>query len=528
MKELIKKNWINGLAISFLFTAFLMSLKIIIENGWFPPELRAVLGCVLGFTSLFLGVVFHKRNKVFWSEAVAGIGVATLYATLAYVSFNDELNWSLNAMLIAIVGVTMLTAITAVQINMRLLYLTATIGGLITPLVIKADATDDFLLFIYLLVINVGTLFVSARKNWAELKPIALIFSVAIYSTYYVMFDPIYWVKPFLYLSALFIVYMIGIFISVWNSDDNEVNLDSYMSVINALNFIFWSNYIFKNFEISQTIPMLFVGITFVLLGVILVNFKQNKLTITNALHIVLGVILLAMACSDSGMILSNGLNYVLNAFIWIVLIWMVYLFANAIKSNQLFTISYLGFFILTSYWYVAAWKVEWIAIFGVRYIPFLNLGALIWILLAFSGFYFAKNEFISSDSKEKTQANFSLSNTLALVSHIIVGGLLTIQISNLWLAYQITFLDEQLALSICWLIYALTIYVWSNLSGQYFFRTFGAFVIIVTSVKIFFWDISGTTNIQKVILLLVAGLLTIIIGKVHSKVNSKQETVDS
>lgn len=517
MKDLIKNNWINGLGILFIFTAFLYFLKVAIDYGWFPPEVRAASGLAIGASSLFIGFKLYKKNNNPFSEIVSGLGIATIFATLSYISFSESISWSHNAMLISTIALSAFTSYFAVKMNMRILYITATIGALITPLVLKASDTQDLMLFIYLLVINISVLYISATKKWHELKIISFISSILIYTTYYILFDPIQWGRPFFYISSFFLVYTISSVIETWKSDKNELGLNQYLDLMNAINFVFWSNFILTQFDIPHTLPMIIVGVIFLSIGSLKYFLKDKKLELGNSAYLSLGIIVMAIACSDTGLLLTNGINYVVNSAIWLILILALFIFGKQLKNFPIILTAYGSFLVLVIYWYVVSWDVEWISVFGIKYIPFLNLGALIWIGLAFLGFYFSKFE-----SNHELTSNYfdkkTLSTLLATLGHIIVGGLLTVQIVNLWTAYDISFIKLHLATSICWIIYALTIYLWSNYSNNKIFKYLGGAVLGITSLKIFIFDLSGTATFQKVIFLAIVGVLILIIGKIDTK----------
>jgi hypothetical protein len=312
---------------------------------------------------------------------------------------------------------------------------------------------------------------------------------------------------------------MVGITISSWKQEKNELGINQYLSILNAINFVFWSNYIFAAFEIPHTLPMLIVGIFFLSIGALMYLFKEKQFSLSNGSYLGIGLIVMAIACSDTVLILGNGLNYAVNCSIWLVLIGFAFALGKQHKNPAILFGSYIGFFLLSTYWYSVAWNVEWTTILGIKYIPFLNAGALVWIGLALMGFYFSKYELTKTENKHPKHQK-TIASALATISHLIVGGLLTVQISNLWEAYEITFLKEQLAMSICWFVYALMIYLWSNYSQHVFFKYFGAIVIGITTLKVFLLDLSGAASIQKVVLLAIIGAITLIIGKVTQKKN--------
>ena len=537
MKYLFKFNWINGLGLSFIFTGFLYFLKMAADAGWLPPEVRAAVGVLAGVCAVYVGFQLFKKGKSYVAESVAGMGSAVIYATLAYVSFNDQINWSPNALLISMISIGIVTSVLAMRSEMRLLYNISTLGALVTPLIITASDTQDFMLFIYLLIINVMALYVSAVKKWHELKVVAFVMSLAIYSTYYLMFDPEQWVKPFLYIGSLFLVYIIGLTIGSWNRKDNEFGVDQFLGIINAISFVFWSALIFGNFNVPHTLPMLIVAFIFLGMGALFYYGKGRVINVVNASYLILGTVVMSIGCSDTGMYLSGGMNYVVNSAIWLFLIAASFVVGRKSEHHLINVGAYVGLVCLTVYWYMFAWEVEWIAIFGVKYLPFFNAGALIWMIMAGMGFYFSKHEEKlmaentspnSSQHDKSTEYSFLkdkslLSGVLGVLSHVIVGGLLTVQIGNLWEAYDISLVSENLAMSVTWIVYALTIYLMSINSQHKIYKVLGTVVLVLTSIKVFAWDLLGSANYQKVIFLMVIGGLTLLIGKV-SAVNGKKD----
>ena len=312
-----------------------------------------------------------------------------MYATIAYISFDEAINWSANALFISMVTLGIASSFVAMKYKLRILYLISTLGGLITPIILKASESHHFTLFMYLLVINVGVLYVSAIEKWNELKLISFISSIIIYSTYYFHFDPIAWGKPFFYVSSFFLVYMVGLMLSSWKEKDNFNGLNQYLGILNAINFVFWSNYIFVEFDIPHTFPMLVVGVVFVIMGGLIYTWNQKINSFASSAYPIIGILVMAIATSDTAMLLSGGMNYVLNTFIWIFLLTLSFFLVKNKGNRHLIYVIYAAYIILLAYWYSVAWDVDWIEMFGIPYIPFLNAGAIIWVLLSCMGFYF-------------------------------------------------------------------------------------------------------------------------------------------
>ena len=99
-------------------------------------------------------------------------------------------------------------------------------------------------------------------------------------------------------------------------------------------------------------------------------------------------------------------------------------------------------------------------------------------------GLLLSKFEIQHEKIEEKEVITFS--DLLATLSHIVIGGLLTVQISNLWEAYDIQHIKQNLVMSICWMIYALIIFLYGNNYKNRLYKMMGALVLILVSMKVF------------------------------------------
>lgn len=165
MSEFIKKNWITFLGGTFLFSAMLYFFRLIISEGWLPPAARVAIGLLAGTTLIYYGYIKYKSKVNLAAELLSGLGSAVVYATFAYASFSSEINWSVNAIIIAMISFTGVIAYLGYKLEMRKLSFIALLGGLITPIVLKAPEQQVFALFLYMLILNAFALYLSASKK---------------------------------------------------------------------------------------------------------------------------------------------------------------------------------------------------------------------------------------------------------------------------------------------------------------------------------------------------------------------------
>lgn len=527
MNKFIEKHWLNLLGGTFLFTAFLYFFKLAIEEGWLPPAARVAIGMIAGATGLYYGYVQYKKKSNLSAELLAGLGSSIVYATLAYASFSKEILWSTNALFISTLSFSSLITFIGLKYDMRKLVLISILGGLISPLVLKAPEEQVFILFLYVFILNAVALYLSVIKNWPELRIISFVVTAIIYITYYIYFDPLDWKEPIFYVSTLFVVYFFGLMLASVYESNNFEGLNLYLGLINAINFIFWSIFILNTFSVPYALPTLFVALLY-LFSSAFIYAKAKGSSIPPAIYFILGIVLIAIASSDLASYFNQGgMHYVINASIWLMLILVIFITGTVTSIQIGRNISLVLWFLVLIYWYSVAWEVEWVRWFGVEFIPFLNPGALVWIGMAISGFIFSHKivEKPTNDDKNESIRSRDVSLTLSIASHLVVGGLLTIQIQNTWDAYDLQFMTVGVFLSLSWMIYALLIFTWGAYSNQKIFRILGSLVIGITSLKVFFLDLTKPSTIYIVMLLLIIGVIILTIARIDKFWREKHGT---
>ena len=245
-------------------------------------------------------------------------------------------------------------------------------------------------------------------------------------------------------------------------------------------------------------------------------------------IYFILGIISISISGNEVALQFHDGgVNYLITGFMWLFIIGLAYSIIRLVSSSQMILLVILGFISLSVYWFMHAWDVDWIPLFGVKYIPFINLGAMLWILLAILGFSISKYLMDNTVADcDKNTVGFDLltllSSSCALISHLVLGGLLTIQIMNLWEAYEISFLTRGLMVSLMWFIYAVLLFRWSYKTNQKLFKIIGILVVLVSSLKVFILDLNGESSVEKIVFLVVFGGVLFLIGKLNQREREK------
>ncbi len=162
--------WAGGVA---LVVAGLLFAKLAIDRGFFTPEMRVVAMLLAGVGALVGAEVARGRGYATSAQAVAGAGIAVLYACFfaahsLYGLFPLGLTFGL------MVLVTVVACLLSIRHDAYFVAVLGLLGGFATPLALSTGQDRPVGLFSYLLLLNVGLMSVALRKGWHGLVLLAL------------------------------------------------------------------------------------------------------------------------------------------------------------------------------------------------------------------------------------------------------------------------------------------------------------------------------------------------------------------
>jgi hypothetical protein len=177
-------SWVAGVGFA-LGAVFFLGYSI--QNGWLQPPVRMAIGMVAG-VGLIIGCELKAaRRYPVTSDALAGAGVATLFAT----SFASYRLWALYGPTVAFALFALVTVV-AVLLSVRrdsvYIALLGLLGGFSTPALLATGEDHPFGLFGYLMLLNAGLAWVSYRKRWAVLVALSLAFTTIYQWSWVAMF----------------------------------------------------------------------------------------------------------------------------------------------------------------------------------------------------------------------------------------------------------------------------------------------------------------------------------------------------
>ncbi|MGH7787764.1 MAG: DUF2339 domain-containing protein, partial [Candidatus Binatia bacterium] len=161
---------LGGIALAL---AGLLFFKYSIEQGLIPPWLRVVLGTLVGVGCIAGSEWSLRRNYAGTANALAGAGLALLYAAFWAASARYDLV-PMAAGFILMIAVTATGCVLAARHQALVIAVLGLSGGFATPLLLSTGADRPIGLFGYLLLLDLGVLLLAQRRGWPMLAWLSL------------------------------------------------------------------------------------------------------------------------------------------------------------------------------------------------------------------------------------------------------------------------------------------------------------------------------------------------------------------
>jgi len=187
-----------------LALGILFFFKYASDNKWIGEEARVLVGVAAGLGMLGGAEWLRRRDRGdsnLFTNGLAGCGLATIYAS-AYAAF------AYYQLIVPAAAWIFLILVSALTIVMSVWHASAAIAGLgflgalLTPILLRSNATSSSFLFIYLILIAACGLGVCLRQQWRIPIPCLAMFALIAAA---VAFEPRHhpgWVVSFAFLLA--------------------------------------------------------------------------------------------------------------------------------------------------------------------------------------------------------------------------------------------------------------------------------------------------------------------------------------
>ena len=167
LEKLIGENLINKIGILVLIIGVAIGGKYSIDNNLINPLTRIILGYITGVALLVTGIRLQEKYKNFSAVLVSGAMAIFYFITFFAYNFYGLMSQYIAFGLMVIF--TIFTVLAALNYNKQIIAHLGLVGAVAVPFLLSGDSENSTFLFSYILLINLGILYISLFKRWAFL-----------------------------------------------------------------------------------------------------------------------------------------------------------------------------------------------------------------------------------------------------------------------------------------------------------------------------------------------------------------------
>lgn len=211
LENFIGLKIIHLVGIVVLLIGISIGVKYAIDKNLVTPLTRILLAYAASGGLFILSLILKKNYNAFSAILFSGAMVSayfTSYGAFVYYNLIPE-----TIAFILMIAFATFATLRSLQYNLQEIAILATVGAYAIPLLISANHENFLLLFSYILLMNVGVLYVSFKRSWKLLNLLALIVTWTFFITWvYLKYKPHNKTFALIFLVVYYILFLISIF----------------------------------------------------------------------------------------------------------------------------------------------------------------------------------------------------------------------------------------------------------------------------------------------------------------------------
>jgi uncharacterized membrane protein len=184
LESRIGSHWLNRIGISAVLIGMSYFLRLAFDNNWIGPMGRVSIGLLAGLGVIVWSESFRKRGYNLFSYSLKAVGVGVLYLSL-WAAFQVYALIPSPVAFLAMVIVTASTAMLAIKQDAEILAAIALAGGFTTPLLLSTGQNHEVALFSYVALLCAASVALVAVKPWRRLLILSYVGMVGLYVGWY-------------------------------------------------------------------------------------------------------------------------------------------------------------------------------------------------------------------------------------------------------------------------------------------------------------------------------------------------------
>ena len=294
LEKIIGESWINKIGILIVIIGVAIGAKYSIENELISPLTRIILGYLVGIGLLGFGIKLKPKFEGYSAVLVSGsISIFYFITYFAYSFYNLIPQVLAFAMMLIF---TVFTVFAAIKYNRVVIAHIGLIGAYAVPFLLSSGSGRVDILFSYMLIINLGILFISIKRDWKTLHYSAFFFTWLIYGSWFAdkSFDSGLQGYEALGIGFATAFFLIFYGVSLFNNIISKEKLDKINIILILLNSFIYFGFgygIFNSNTKLDTYLGLFTLFNAVIHFVVLFFIKSKKLADSTLFYSTLGMV---------------------------------------------------------------------------------------------------------------------------------------------------------------------------------------------------------------------------------------------
>jgi uncharacterized membrane protein len=519
-------NWLARIGVLALFIGIAFFIKFAIDKGWLVPAMRVILGVLAGSVMIGGGHFWRKRYPTL-SQTLSGGGIAVLYLSIfAAFAFFQMLNIYAAVALLFLISAG--SAALAFRYNSLALALIGIAGAYAAPFVLgsgQAGGTGVLTsgsgtgaqLLVYIIVVDLGIIFISTFRNWQWFTLLAFFGSLLTFGGWYNLYGN----SASLLLSEGSLTVLFLIFVGctmLYNLVKKQTprDFDYLLMVANA------AAYFLASYGLMQQDMRGWMGAFTLLLAVFYAALGFAVRSRTKKNH-TLGVFAFSIAIA----LFTIAVLVQFRDSAWVTVIWsleFVVLTWCAIRLK----LSWLMSFSMIAFVLVAGRLLRYDTMVDIRtYQPVINERVLAFIA-GISATYLVA--YLIRRAKKNAEQWLPFTSVLLVAANLFTLWVLSFEVwnyfgSQLIAGGQINRLAlrnmQNLSLTALWAFYAMILLVIGISKRWRLVRIWALGLLIIPIIKVFLYDVWALQTIYRIVAFIGLGILLIAGGYLYQR-NSK------
>lgn len=212
IEQFIGTNLINKIGMIVVIIGVGIGAKYAIDNNLISPLMRIVLGYLVGGVLAVFAVRLKKRYFNF--SAVLFSGAMAIFYFISFAAYTYYELFPYVVAFILMVLFTVATVALALYYDRQVIAHFGLAGAYIVPFLLYSPVSSTVVLFTYMVIINLGILYISTKKQWKPLNYVSFLASWGIFISWFASKDYHNELGNALIFSSLFFITFYLIFLS--------------------------------------------------------------------------------------------------------------------------------------------------------------------------------------------------------------------------------------------------------------------------------------------------------------------------